>query len=263
MEYKEYIIPKKGGKTRKIVAPDEELKAYQRGELRRLEDIFKKESKLHGIVDYDLFHGFLHAKNCVTAATKHVGYKATIMMDISNFFDSVFANHINPAYKLDRRLFHRDGHAAQGFPSSPMVANIAAIPVMAEIVQKVRSLEKGAAITIYADDVTISVNNPAVIPVVQRIVKRAFNLHGFTINEKKTRVKYAEYGYRRILGVNVGETGVRATRKTMRKIRAARHQSKQSIHAARSCGGLMTWSRCILPRKARKQTDVLIPRKKK
>lgn len=259
MEYKEYVIPKKGGKTRKIVAPDAELKTYQRGELRSLEAIFKKESKIHGILDYDLFHGFLHGKNCVTAATKHIGYEATVMMDISNFFDSVFANHISPIYKLDSKLFHREGHAAQGFPSSPMVANIAAVPVMAEIAMKVRSLEADAAITIYADDVTISVNNRAVIPIVQRIVKRAFNTHGFTINERKTRVKYAKHGYRRILGVNVGDYGVRATRKTMRKIRAARHQSKKSIHAARSCGGLMTWSQCILPRKARPETELKVP----
>ena len=257
MEYKEYVIPKKNGKTRKIVAPDDELKAFQRSKLKRLEDIFKREVKKQGLPN-DIFHGFLHAKNCVTAARMHIGYKATVMMDISNFFDSVFANHIHPKYKLDSKLFHKEGHAAQGFPSSPMIANIAAIPVMVEIREKIFEVYgPHAAITIYADDVTISVNDVDSIPVIQRIVKRAFNSYGFYINEKKTRVKYAEHGYRRILGVNVGNDHIRATRKTMRKIRAAKHQasadinSAERLRASRSAGGLVTWSKCILPRKAR------------
>ncbi len=252
MDYKEYIIPKKSGKTRKIVAPDAELKQYQHGELPMLERTFYKELKLHSLEQEDIFHGFLHGKNCITAAIKHIGYTATIMMDISNFFDSVFANNIHCKYKLDAKLFHKDGHAAQGFPSSPLVANIASVPVMAEILQKIRSITSSkTALTIYADDIAISVHDVATIPIIQRIVKRAFNSYGFEINEKKTRVKYADHGYRRILGINVGDDHVRATRKTMRKIRAAKHQAKKCQTAARSAGGLTTWSKCILPRKAR------------
>ena len=251
MKYKEYVIPKKSGKTRKIVAPDDELKQFQRNRLRRLESIFNKEIKAQDLPD-NVFHGFLHARNCVTAAQRHVGYKATIMMDISNFFDSVYANHIHPKYKLDAKLFHKEGHAAQGFPTSPMIANIAAIPVMVEIVEKVNQVvSTDNVITIYADDVSISLNNVESIPLVQKIVKRAFNSHGFTINEKKTRVKYSSHGYRRILGINVGDDHIRATRKTMRKIRAAKHQASHNKTAARSAGGLTTWSKCLLPRKAR------------
>ena len=255
MDYKEYVIPKKNGKTRKIVAPDEELKAYQRGWLMELEKIFHIECRKHGIAGLDMFHGFLHGKNCITAAHKHIGYSCSLMMDISNFFDSVFINHIHPDYNLDPMLFHRDGYAAQGFPSSPMVANIAAVQVMAMIYSELKAAlpYTGFAITIYADDVTVSLTDDDYTHVVQRIVTRAFNDHSFVINERKTRIKYAKYGWRRILGVNVGEHGVRATRKTMRKIRAAKHQAQNEKRAARSAGGLVTWSKCILPKKARKQ----------
>jgi hypothetical protein len=249
MHYKEYVIPKKGGKTRKIVAPDDELKAFQQGNLKRLENIFYTEVTKYKLQDQDIFHGFLHGKNCVTAAKKHIGFNYTVMMDIAHFFDSVFANHIDPKYQLDSKLFHHEGHAAQGFPSSPLVANIASVPVLAAIHERLFALfREKFAITIYADDVAISCNDELLSPTIQRIVTEEFNMSGFIINQKKTRVRYAKHGYRRILGINVGITDIRATRKTMRKIRAAKHQAKRgSVHAGRSAGGLVTWSKCIPP----------------
>lgn len=252
MKYEEYTILKKNGKTRKIVAPDEALKAYQRRQLKALEAIFYREINRCGLADLDVFHGFVHGRNVVTAAEKHIGFSYTVMMDISHFFDSVFANHINPIYTIPKELFHKEGYAAQGFPTSPMIANIAAVPVMANIVRRLDSAIKDYVITIYADDIAISSNNKDYTSIIQRIITEEFNRSGFEINPKKTRIRYAEYGFRRLLGVNVGDTSIRATRKTMRKIRAAKHQSdKGNITASRSFGGLTTWSKCVLPRQSR------------
>lgn len=70
--------------------------------------------------------------------------------------------------------------------------------------------------------------------------------NGFSINKNKTRVRCSKAGYRKILGINVGNDHIRASRKTMRKIRAANHQG--NFH---SKGGLTTWSKCLLPKALR------------
>lgn len=258
LTYKEYVIPKKGGKVRKIVAPSPDLKKHQRGHLSALEHNFKQEEHIHLLSDADIFHGFIKGKNCVTAATKHIGYEVTLMMDIKHFFDSVQYNYLPRRYKLPQTLFHAEGYAAQGFPSSPMIANIAIVPVIATLYTALKTITKGDfALTVYADDIQVSVNDPKYLKAITRLVEAAFYKHGYIINKDKTRAKFAKHGYRRILGVNVGETSVRATRKTMRKLRAAKHQASKvgrvgdKVKAARSAGGLTTWSKCILPNKAR------------
>jgi len=250
MKYREFTIPKKNGKTRAIVAPNEGLKKFQREQLRPLEAIFYTQLTEHNLQNKDIFHGFLRNRNCITAAQKHVGYKATLMMDIKNFFDTVQYNNLPQGLNLDHRLFHKKGYAAQGFPSSPMIANIAAVPVMAQILEDIESYTiQKFTISIYADDVQLSVNDPTLLPYMEQAIIKAFTHFGFDINNRKTRIRYAKYGWRRILGVNVGETEVRATRKVMRKIRAAKYQSSKSILAANSLGGLTTWSKCTFPKK--------------
>lgn len=104
------------------------------------------------------------------------------------------------------------------------------------------------AFTVYADDIQISINR--IMPldrreeniIISKIIDFA-NLHNLKINKNKTRVRYAKYGFRRILGINVGEDCIRATRKTMKKIRAARHQNN-----IQSLGGLSAWAMNILPK---------------
>jgi len=252
MKYKEYIIPKKNGKIRKIVAPDNELKKFQKGYIKKLEAIFKIERAKYKLPK-SIIHGFIKQRNCVTAAKEHIGFEYTVMMDISNFFDSVHINHIPPEYKLDWKLFHKEGYAAQGFPSSPMVANIATVPVMSKINNELKQITSEFAITIYADDIFISANDDTLIPKIREIITTIFNAFGFNINENKTRIKFSKYGYRRILGVNVGTHKIRATRKTMKKLRAAKYQAINKLNkkAHMSAGGLKTWSKCLLPKSMR------------
>ena len=249
LTYKEYIIPKKGGKVRKIVAPSPELKSFQRSYLSKLNKYFEQEIRRNNLKDANIFHGFVKHKNCVTAATQHIGFDLTIMMDIKHFFDSVQFNYIPRDYNLPSILFHQEGYAAQGFPSSPMIANIAIVPVMAEINKQLEELfgKDNFALTIYADDIAISINSSKYIEPIKITIEQAFRNNGYIINKQKTRVRYTVHGWRRILGVNVGQTEIRATRKTMRKIRAAKHQSTKSKKSARSLGGLTTWSRCPAP----------------
>ena len=255
MTYKEYKIKKKSGKLRKIVSPSPELKRYQRSKLSFLTKAFKRNATSAGVGK--CFHGFIPGFNCVTAATKHIGYETTIMFDLANFFDTVTPDHID---KVDStilqdqdisKLFHKDGYAAQGFPTSPLIANIALIKVIAEIQHWLDAWLKGkSVITVYADDIQISttVTDIHTITNIKRIVNEAVLHGGFLLNHNKTRVRFAKYGARRILGVNVYESSIQATRKTNRKVRAVQGSLRHSAEKAQVLGGLRAWQGCHLPK---------------
>lgn len=250
--YKEFLIPKKKNKFRKICSPSLSLLEYQQKELKKIEKIFN--SVISKTIVKDVPHGFIKKRNCVTAATKHIGFDTTIIIDIENFFDSVFKdiflnNEKTKKISTDENLFHKNGYCAQGFATSPMLANIAIIESLIEIKEYLNKVTKKHAFTIYADDIHISINNEhsenkyiiekQIIFKVSAILGR----HGFKVNSNKTRILRAKFGYRKILGINVGKDSVRATRRTMKKIRAAKHQKN-----SQSIGGLVTWSKCILPK---------------
>lgn len=249
--YKEYSIPKKNGKLRKIVAPSEDLLTYQRQILTDIEKFYTNLT--YGTRLEEIINGFVPGKNCVTAAEQHIGFKSTVVMDLSNFFDTVKKDMFNdphsarhyPEITLKDKLFHREGYCAQGFATSPLLANIAFIPAILEIDDYLSCIGAGYAFTIYADDIQISTHlddskfiKEYIIDEITEIIEA----HKFEINSNKTRIRYAKYGYRKILGINVGDTEIRGTRKTMKKIRAALHQQNGP-----SLGGLRTWSLCYPP----------------
>jgi len=248
--YTEHTIPKRNGKVRKICAPDADLLRYQRSKLPHLYRMFNIRANSNGVAD--VFHGFVPDKNCVTAARAHIGYDMTLMMDISEFFDSVQRSAL-PAGSItdDSSFYHAEGnYCAQGYATSPILANIAIIPIIKEINDFLDTCLLGDfAFTIYADDLQISFNyDPSGeykrnVDDVIAVVSACFTLANFRINSNKTRLRHAKYGYRRILGINVGQDEIRASRKTMRKLRAAKHSGNGP-----SAGGLSTWSKCYPPK---------------
>lgn len=249
MEYKEFSLPKKSGGFRKITAPDPELLSYQRSKLKALEALWQDIADEFGVEDVQ--HGFISDRNCVTAAEKHIGYKTTISMDIADFFDNVTANHIrqfSPMFGSDPYLYHKEGYCSQGFATSPILCNIALIPTLADIMSYLESTFGDFVMTVYADDIAISVNEERhdLLNVNITNITKIFNDSGFQIKPSKTRIRYAKFGYRRILGVMVGDEGMKVPRKTRYKLRAARHQKNAS-----SIGGLVTWSKLQLPKACR------------
>jgi 2C-methyl-D-erythritol 2,4-cyclodiphosphate synthase len=253
--YRESEIPKKGNKVRKIVCPSVDLLEYQKDQLSKLSKIYSRMIEKTNIKN--TAHGFIPDRNCVSAAIQHIGYDTTIVIDIKDFFDDVKKEMFNKKSTIylqqDENLFHEDGYCAQGFSTSPMMANLAIIDTLKEIKEYLDKFYKEHSFTIYADDIQISINNEQLkdkyLHENQIIFKIASILerHGFKINSNKTRVLRQKFGYRKILGINVGKDHIRATRQTMKKIRAAKHQKN-----GQSLGGLITWSRCMIPKKLRK-----------
>lgn len=261
MTYREFQIPKKSGGHRKITAPDEELLSYQRSKLRELEQFWQDVAAEHDVEDIQ--HGFIKNRNCVTAASKHIGYRSTISMDIADFFDTVTTQMISVfsmQYALDDKLYHKDGYCSQGFATSPILCNIALIPVLQIIQEYLEEVTAGEfAITVYADDVAISCNIED-YEILNQIIKQVsvfFNNAQFAIKPTKTRIRYAKHGFRRILGVMVGDNMIKVPRKIKYRLRAAAYQAKtnktpeERRAAGNSAGGLITWSKLELPKALR------------
>ena len=253
MTYREFYITKKNGSKRRICAPDKELLAEQRRLLPGLEENFRNRSLNH-LNTEAIFHGFLKNRNCVTAANKHIGYAHTISLDISNCFDSI---HLNQIYDSTTRMYeilkdycaHKDGTLAQGFATSPILANIYLIEPIAKIKRFLESMfQQNFALTVYADDIQISVNQTSyqTLNLITAYVTSIMKTYNLTINPKKTRIHHAKHGNRRILGIQVGEHAIYPNRKLKKKIRAARHQNNGP-----SLGGLVTASRLLLPKSLR------------
>lgn len=256
LSYRDFLIPKKNGKPRRISAPSKQLLQYQHNLMKGL---YAYHSKHESLLDINnIQHGFIPNRNCVTAAMQHIGFKYTIIMDLQDFFDSCNMSHFPKSITRYSHLFHAKGYCAQGFASSPILANIASLLMVKQIKDNLIQLhyeykltqefsepeDNKFAFTVYADDIQISTNYKSLIDIIIHNVNSFAVNNGFVINRNKTRVRSSEAGYRRILGINVGSDHIRATRKTMRKIRAADHQG--NYH---SKGGLVTWSKCKFPTK--------------
>ena len=247
--YNEFKLVKKSGKHRLIVNPSDALKAYQKQRVKYFNHCFK-----YLIGSYNLqgvFHGFVKGYSAVTAAHKHIGYKATVMCDIQNFFDSITRTKVEYGLRLKlqavdaRLLFHESGYTAQGFCTSPTLANIALLPYVKTIYEKIMFEFPGSCLTIYADDFQVSYNEDTIetknriIEIITEELARA----GLNLNPGKTRLRRARQGFRRILGVNVGETEIRATRKVVRKVRAVSYQVRTLGESTKGpvLGGLTAW----------------------
>jgi len=251
-DYTEFTIKKKSGKLRKIVNPSSKLKSWQRRYTTKvLTPQFKELATEAGV--YDTFHGFVPGRNCVTGASRHLGSKYTcvLMMDLSDFFDTVkwtSAGITEDMVFHKSTLFHKDGYAAQGFPSSPMIANIALIPVIRDIQRKVETEHPGDfAITMYADDITISLEYD-MWRRIRDIATEVFEEYGYKVNPTKTRVRFHKYGSIKVLGVNLTKDGIMATRKTNRKVRAVKQQVRVGKPQGQVLGGLRTWQSCKYPK---------------
>ena len=221
-------IKKASGGVRRIYVPDPE----ERSEYRRLLSTIAQPP-----VQLKSAHGFMGGRNIVTNAMPHVGKPLTISMDLSDFFDSVQPAMVKgrvPLAVMERCFLSADGipgttpdcRARQGLPTSPAIANLAAVP-MDQAIRKClsRMMIAGFAYTRYADDLTISMDcedqetAEKVVAAVADIASRC----GFRVNARKTRIRRAKGGNRECCGIMATESGVEISRRTRRVIRAAEH----------------------------------------
>lgn len=232
-------IPKKGGNSfRKIYKPTIDFKKYLQSLLPELEQIYLK----HKIYTFD--HAFFTGHNSVTNAKEHLKYRYVLSLDISNFFESITTNHLQeylPPYLLSIVLV--DEKLPQGFPTSPYLSNIAMIKFDAKIYDILKKMDELITYTRYADDLTVSFNNPKLKNQIIGITAHLLKLYNFKLNKSKIKFQDKENGRVIITGVAITYDSIHPTRETLKKLRAARFQNNEM-----SFNGLAEWSLCKPPK---------------
>lgn len=232
-------IDKRNGGVRKIYIPSKHDSEQLKKILPSLERIYAEQINNRSSYAY----AFVKKRNCALMAAQHIGFQYTLSLDIENFFDSITRRHLTkfiPRTTLDYCLI--DGAPRQGLATSPILSNIAFLPIDELIVDSLERLEIKAIYTRYADDLVFSFNKKESLKPLHQQVELILRIFGFSLNVRKTKLQSASNGRRVITGIGVDGHGIYPTRKTLKKIRAARHQMN-----VRSLNGLRQWAQCNLP----------------
>ena len=217
-------ISKGNGKFRTIYVPSPEEKQESMWWVSRMAE---RAARLdtHGVQ-----HGFTDGRNCVTNAMRHIGFRYTLSFDLKDFFDSVTPDHLTTVNPKPSACFV-DGAARQGLPSSPPIANLAAVGMDSDILALGRGARFGQLFTYtrYADDLTFSFNESGTAHMLMAEIPKIVERHKFAINPAKTCLQFAGAGRRIITGIAVGDTKVYVTRDVKRRLRAAAHQLRNGL----------------------------------
>lgn len=237
MTYRIARIPKGRGAFREICVPTPEFKMRLRKHLPILENILANHDKSGAN------YAFERGKNCALNALQHVGYQHTLSFDLQDFFGSVCAEHVAhaiPEWVIEECFV--EGAPKQGLPTSPLIATIAFLRCDALILEYLRKLKIDAVYTRYADDLVFSFDNVKQAGKISTVVRQVVEQAGFKLNEKKTKLQIASNGRIVVTGIAIDAKGLHPTRRTQKKIRAARHQAN-----GESTSGLEEWAKCKLP----------------
>lgn len=188
--YTKFERRKRSGGVRTISASTDRLKSLQRIVLDGLLALFPMPEHVHGCVK---------GRSAVTNARLHVGQAVVINIDLSDFFATVsfdmvseiFAKHFHfdeQASEVFARLSVVGGGLPQGAPTSPALANIAALQLDADIIERCKQAlaPEDFQYSRYVDDITISGGAGLVdfVPEIYKVIER----HGFEPNIKKTKI---------------------------------------------------------------------------
>lgn len=238
-------IPKGGNKFRTIYVPNAEEKQASKSWMPIILHELKKCEHL------DVLHGFMKDRSPVTNAMAHFGWEYSLSFDLQDFFDSVTMNHMPVQLRLNpgtEKYCFYDGAARQGIPSSPLLANLAIMPIAKEIMRLRQHGRFGwtFVFTAYADDLSFSFDRFSTSLWLKRVIPEIVERYGFKINSAKTCLQCSKAGRRMITGVAVDDT-LHVPRFIKRKMRAAAHQMQRSLRAKDQHRGLLEWSKLKLP----------------
>jgi len=240
--YVTYVIPKRSGGERIIMAPKKRLKAIQRKLLGLIVDRLPVS---------DAANGFRSGRSVRTNAEAHVGRAVVVNLDLKDFFPSIHVGRVRGLLialgygywvatvlavlmtEAERQPVVIDGkryfvpvtsrYCVQGAPTSPGISNA----VVLRMDRRLKGLSKslGFAYSRYADDLTFSGdgfdNLKKLITLASRIVRE----EGFSINRRKTRVM--RKGRRQAVTGVVVNSVAGLPRSERRKLRAEIHRLRK------------------------------------
>jgi RNA-directed DNA polymerase len=212
-KYHSFKILKRGGGSRQINAPINELKLLQSHLSGLLQDCVTEINKDKGLRD-QLAHGFKRKRSIVSNAAKHRRRRYVLNLDLQDFFGTInfgrvrgffiknkeFALPPEIATILAQIACHQNA-LPQGSPCSPVISNL--IGHVLDVRLGRLAFENGCTYSRYADDLTFSTNKPDFPPdIARRMDGRAHAWElgekllqtiirsGFTVNPDKTRMQY-------------------------------------------------------------------------
>ena len=220
-------------------------------------------------------HAFIRERSVVTALQPHIGAFCTMSVDLADWYDSVRIHQVEwrmHQQQIDpkairwmlRHAFIPSLHPEapnpeipaprQGLPSSPAAANLAAVGLDVSVTRWLSRLDTKTAYTRYADDLMVSFFEPVNAGYVKERITDLAELvaaYGWRIAERKTEIKWARAGRRVLLGLSVGDSDIRGTRRMRRRARAARHQQNWP-----EAFGLEAWCAARPPRSKGERASV-------
>lgn len=181
-------LPKPDGGVRRLTVPDEALKRVQRAILRNL--------LVHMPVS-PCAMAYRYGGGTVRNASRHVGRRQVLRLDIRHFFDSVRYSAVKDAVfppevfseplrvLLTMLCYYRDA-LPQGAPTSPAIVNILLRDFDLRVHDWCR--RRGIVYTRYCDDLTFSGED---LSGVRAMAEEELRALGFFLNGEKTRLRSA------------------------------------------------------------------------
>ena len=245
--YRYHTIPKANGTRRPLAEPGRDLKAIQRRLLDRV---------LNGVPLHPAATAYHRGASVVANASQHVGRSFVFSTDLVSFFPSVTEPRVKglvlalgaPAdvAPVIAKLTCFRGRLAQGAPSSPAIANLAARRLDLRIAGFCG--RRGWHYTRYADDLTISGDGRFGQRDLDWVI-RCVEQEGFEVNEPKTRLAQRHQA-QVVTGVSVNGR-CRLPREQRRKLRAMFHQASDDPAAlgdrVEELRGHLGWLRAVEP----------------
>jgi len=225
--YSTFSIPKSNGNFREINAPIPKLMWMQRWIL---------DNILYKIPVSESNTAFTPGASIIKNATRHVGAKVVVKMDIESFFPSISFERVLGIYLeigymysvalMLAKLSCYKGVLPQGTPTSPMLANL----VCRNLDLRLENLAKKMRFqyTRYADDLAFS--GGTIVDGLLKSVDKIVQNEGFSLSKKKTKVMRRNTS-QRVTGL-VTNSKPNIPREYYRKIRAIIHNCiKYGVHS--------------------------------
>ena len=236
--YTSFVVRRRNGRDRRIDAPVRTLKYIQRL-------IHESLTRVYGA--HPAVHGFLSNRSVVTNAQNHLARRYVLNIDLADFFPSItrqriFGRLVAAPYSFDPKVANLIASLStnaysqlpQGSPSSPVIANIVAAELDADIAKLCGPL--GCWYTRYADDITISTSRSKLSPELARYpnargtgqvivgdkLANIIERNGFRLNDRKSRLQ--SYWTRQMCtGLVINGNRVSLPRSYIRRLRSLIH----------------------------------------
>lgn len=218
-----YSIEKRSGDLRIVCSPNFNLKEAQRWLLNNI---------LVKIPVSDVAHGFVKNRSILTNACLHVHLEDfwVLKMDIEDFFSSISSTNVQDLFQsigynnevsdVLATLCTYNNCLAQGFPTSPYLANLFLTDFDDKLVSYFREKDFEVTYTRYADDLVFSgIKGRGYTIIIKEIIKFVsdeLEKLDLKVNEKKTCIQKKKI--KKITGLNVSSDGVSISNKYIKKL---------------------------------------------